>query len=230
MAMATLEVEHPSAENNSVGSAPMTKISNIFSSQCIAIIVLLGCIAGTALSQTQPSNTKNGSSYFPLSVGNQWQYISVRSSTNAASSIKWSVTQRELVHGVPVYHLWLTPPEGDEPLNLAEVEGGILEDNTDRFVLKNPLHEGQQWRSTSHSLRANSKSDTSKVISAGKACSVGERTFDDCAIVREVDEANDIASLTTYARGVGPVKYVYFKPVHSSKVDTTLTIKSWKVQ
>src|ERR1035438_6818134 len=69
-------------------------------------------------------------------------------------------------------------PEGDEPLNLAEVEGGILEDNTDRFVLKNPLHEGQQWRSTSHSLRANSESDTLKVISAGKACSVGEHTLD----------------------------------------------------
>ncbi len=209
----------------------MTRISKVFSSvQCIAIIVLLGCTGGKVLSQTQPPNTEKGSAYFPLSVGNQWQYVLAGPSKSAASSIKWSVRQRELVHGVTVYHLWLKPPKGDEPLNLAEVQGGILEFDSDRFVLKSPLYKGEQWRSTSRSLRANSKSDALEVISAGKTCSVGEHAFADCATVQEVDEANDITSLTTYARGVGPVKYVYFKPAHSRRVDTTLTIKSWKIQ
>jgi hypothetical protein len=68
-----------------------------------------------------------------------------------------------------------------------------------------------------------------EVISAGRACTVGKRSFDDCAIVREVDEANSVASVTTYARGVGPVKYAYFEGLHSQEVDTTLTIKSWEV-
>ncbi len=53
--------------------------------------------------------------------------------------------------------------------------------------------------------------------------------FRDCAVIREVDEANDIASLTTNARGLGPVKYVYFTSFHSDKIDTTMIIRSWEV-
>ncbi len=68
------------------------------------------------------------------------------------------------------------------------------------------------------------------MISSGKACFVGQHSFRDCATIRETDEANNIASLTTYARGVGPVKYVYFKHLHSEEVDTTLTLKSWQVR
>jgi hypothetical protein len=71
--------------------------------------------------------------------------------------------------------------------------------------------------------------DAFQVISVGKPCLIREHSFDDCVVIREVDEANNVASLTTYARGVGPVKYVYFKGLHSEEVDTTLTIKSWEV-
>ncbi len=63
----------------------------------------------------------------------------------------------------------------------------------------------------------------------GKSCSVEQHSFDDCMTIRETDEANNVVSLTTYARGVGPVKYVYFKGLHSEEADTMLTIKSWRV-
>jgi hypothetical protein len=194
---------------------------------CFAAIVG-PCITGTVASQDLSSVAERGSRYFPLSVGNSWHYI-LGDSKMAGKAIKWSVTQREVVHGNPVYHLWQTPAQDDEPLSISEVPGGIVEADTERFLLKNPLHVGDRWGAKSHSLRAAGKLDSSEVISAGKDCSVGGHSFNDCATVREVDEANNVTSLTTYARGVGPVKYVYFKPFHPREIESTVTIKSWQV-
>ena len=185
------------------------------------------CAAG-GLAVREPRNSaQKESSYFPLSVGNWWVYVVGKHSKVAGKTIKWSVTQREIVHGTPVYHLWQTPAQDDEPLSLVEVDGCITEADTERILLKDPLHSGERWIAGSTSLRSTRKLDDFEVVSAGKACSVGELSFEDCAAIREIDEANNVASVTTYARGVGPVKYVYFKTLHSEEIDTTLTIKSW---
>ncbi|MGO9641176.1 MAG: hypothetical protein ACLP1Y_07730 [Candidatus Acidiferrales bacterium] len=186
------------------------------------------CVAGTVVPQSAHPNSEKVSSYFPLSVGNRWSYVLERHSKIAGTLI-WRVTQREIIDGIPVYHLWPTPAQGDEPLSLSEVQGGVVEAHTERFLLKNPLHSGDLWSVRSDTPRAIGKLDAFEIVSAGKACSVGQRSFDDCATIREDDEANNVTSFTTYARGVGPVKYVYFRGLHSREVDTILTIKSWEV-
>lgn len=184
------------------------------------------CIWSAAACQGVRANKGN---YFPLSVGNSWTYLLRGHTEVPGKTIKWKITQREVIRGIPVFHLWQTPSQDDEPLSLAEVETGIREAGTERFLLKKPLRIGERWSAKSRSLRAPGKSDAFEVTSDGKPCSVEEHSFDDCTVIREIDEANDVASLTTYARGVGPVKYVYFKGPHSEEVDTTLTIKSWEV-
>ena len=191
-----------------------------------AVFFAIVCTGGMVVREPRDSAQKENS-YFPLSVGNWWVYVVAKHSDEAGKTIKWSVTQREIVHGTPVYHLWQTPAQDDEPLSLVEVDGCITEADTERILLKNPVHSGDRWITRSTSVRSTGKLDDFEVVSAGKACSAGELSFEDCATIREIDEANNVASVTTYARGVGPVKYVYLKALHSEEVDTTLTIKSW---
>jgi hypothetical protein len=195
-----------------------------FFTGCLGVLIFCCCVA--IASQDMRASKE---SYFPLSVGNLWVYSFHGHSQAGVKTIKWRVTQKEVIHGTAVFHLWQTPAQDDEPFSLSEGETGIVEAGSERFLLKYPLRTGDHWSSVSRSLRAPGKSDTFEVISAGKACSVGGRSFDDCVTVRETDEANDVASMTTYARGVGPVKCVYFKSLHSEQVSTTLTIDSWQV-
>jgi hypothetical protein len=189
----------------------------------ILLILFFSC--GAVLCQ---SGSSGDESYFPLAVGNWWLYMVRGQPQSAVRAIRWRVAQRELLHGSPVFHLWQQPAQDDEPLSLSRAEAGILEAGTERFLLKNPLRTGDRWSAKSRSLRAPNKTDAFEVISCGEPCSAGGHSFNDCAIIREVDEANNVASLTTYARGVGPVKYVYFKSLHSDEVGTTLTIKTWQ--
>ncbi len=206
----------------------MTKTSrtHLFILFAVSLSIFIVYLGGTAASQDARSK-KEG--YFPLSVGNWWVYTLRGQSQVTGKTIKWRVTQTEVVHGIPVFYLWESPAQDDEPLSLSGVESGIMEAGTERFLLKNSLRTGDRWSVRSRSLRAPGKSDAFEVISVGKACFVGQRSFDDCATIRETDEANNVVSLTTYARGVGPVKYVYFKGLHSQEVDTTLVIKAWEV-
>jgi hypothetical protein len=192
---------------------------------CLALSIFLGPNSA-ACQNISPSE----GSYFPLAVGNHWIYTVHSRSQPTLKSIEWRVTQREVVRGTPVFHLWPTPAQGDEPLSLSESEMGVVEVGTSRLLLKRPLRSGQRWSVPSQGPRAQGKSDSFEVTSTAKACSVGGHAFNNCVNVREVDEANQFVSLITYARGVGPVTYVYFKDLNSDEVDTTVVIKSWAVR
>jgi hypothetical protein len=169
----------------------------------------------------------SGTTYYPLAVGNWWRYAMKESGRIRA--IKWAVTQQENGQSGPIYHLWQTPAEGDEPLRLMELENGIAEAGSDRFLLKRPLQVGQRWASRSLGPKNAGRLQSFYVTGVGLPCSIGGHSFRECASVKESDEANNISSITTYARGVGPVKYVYFASLHSRKVKAILTISSWSV-
>jgi hypothetical protein len=193
-----------------------------------AISALL--IAGAIVPQVRGARGEGKGSYFPLSVGDEWVYGLHRRAAKTETTVKWTVTQMETVQGSAVYYLWQRPAQGDEPLGLSETKNGVAEAGTERVLLKYPLQAGDRWSGKSQSLKAKGKSFAFEVIEAGKPCGIGGQFFDDCAVVREVDGANDVTSLTTYARGVGPVKYVYFKGIHSDEADDTMVIKSWHVR
>jgi hypothetical protein len=199
------------------------------------LILLFALVFGQSALRAQtaaPSGavTREEQKYFPLAVGNRWVYSLREHPKTAEKTIKWSCTQKERVHGKNVYHLWETPSQDDEGLSLAESLAGVAEAGTDRYLFRIPLRTGDRWNSKSGSLRAKGKMDSFEVITVGVPCSAGKHLFSDCVEIREIDEANNIASLTTYARGVGPVKYVYFKNLHSEEIDTTMIINSWEVR
>jgi hypothetical protein len=49
------------------------------------------------------------------------------------------------------------------------------------------------------------------VLSEGERCAVGKFKFQSCAVVRDDDPETRLRTITTYAFGVGPVQYEYYK-------------------
>jgi hypothetical protein len=184
---------------------------------------------GLAVSQDRRASTDGDGSYMPLSVGNWWVYRFGSDSHLAGKTQKWKVDDKWIDKGDAIYILSSIPSLGnDAPLDLSSLAGRIVEGDG-RFLLKYPVHTGNRWSSKSQGYGVEGKLNEFEVVFAGKTCSVGNRSFDDCATIREIDESIKLFSLTTYARGVGPVKYVYFKDLNFKQVERTLTIESWKL-
>ena len=133
-------------------------------------------VAATVGSQSVSVAEQKETSYFPLAVGNWWTYAVEGNSKMAGKTIQWRVFQRES-HGAPVYHLWQTPAEGDEPLSLVEIQDGVAEAGTDRYLLKNHLHPGDRWSDKSLRRLTEGKVDAFEAISVGKPCSAGSTGF-----------------------------------------------------
>jgi hypothetical protein len=199
---------------------------------CIAAAtgLLTMCFIGMAPSQNRRADTQNDGSYFPIAVGNWWLYKLGGDSRVAGKSKKWTVTDSAIENGVGCYTLSPIPPFGDDaPWELSPAKEGIQECDG-RFILRYPVRIRDRWSYESQRCGATGKLNQFEVVSAGKPCSVGGHSFHDCATVREIDEPLKLFSLTTYSRGIGPVKFVYFKDLHFKQIDWTLTITSWDVQ
>jgi hypothetical protein len=195
-----------------------------------AVVFGVGGFAENIVSQEARIGAQQRESYFPLAIGNRWTYVYSENPRMAGKTLTWKVTDQEVRNAAHVYYVSSTPSQGeDEPLLLSSAKDGIEEVGTGRFLIKDPIHPGDHWKVVDTSPRFKGKLDVFGAVSVGKPCSVGGRVFDDCVIIQETVEAINTASLTTYARSVGPVKYLYFKGLHSREVESTLTIKSWEV-
>lgn len=193
------------------------------------LVLFVICFTALAAPQRGPASTKAKDSYFPLSVGNWWAYKMGGHSRWAGKTPTWTVTDKAIHKGNPDYILSPTPPFGwDSPLEDFPLSEGIVESGRG-FLLKYPIGSGNGWSSKSDGFVVPGKLDEFEIVSAGKPCAVGSHSFGDCVTVRETDEGNNLFSVRTYARGVGPVKYVYFKDLQFKQIEWTMTIESWKV-
>jgi hypothetical protein len=177
--------------------------------------------------QSRAAGTENGS-YFPLALGNWWAYtVKKPSQPYTPTAVMWRVArkEKEASYGPQAYQLSATPVQGDEPTILALRENGIVDPDTGNVLLKNPLATGDRW-----SDKPSFSPNTYEVVSAGQPCEAGGHRFRDCAVVREVNEKGSLMTLRTYARGVGPVVFVYYKDLDVNKIDSTVTIQSWHVK
>jgi hypothetical protein len=207
----------------------MTDSKRVSWLSCTVAMILLLFLLIALHSQSPKSAIDSITSYYPLSVGNKWIY-EVKEKGKVGKPVKWEATQKEILHGLPAYHIWEVPSEDDEPLSLSVKKDSIAEDGTERILLKFPMIQGDHWSGRIDGSVAKKALDSFTVVEIGKPCSVGLQKFDDCLLIREVDDSNNSASLTTYARGVGPVLLIYYKGTHSDQIDTILIIKSWIVK
>ncbi|MGJ5819032.1 hypothetical protein [Paludibaculum fermentans] len=175
------------------------------------------------LSGQQPT----GHPYFPLSVGNSWEYrVRVSIPRREESKVVWRVTKAEKnTAGSLVYQVWPTPMQADDAaMMLATTGTGIEEVSTRSLVLKWPLTIGDHWEGGGH-VREGQSPPAFKVLSVGQACSVASKEFPDCAVVEERDPGTQMQTITTYAKGVGPVEYKYFRIRQGGKQEEVQTVR-----
>jgi len=167
--------------------------------------------------------------YYPLAVGNAWQYsVTSESKGTKEESVTWKVVNETNNAAGPVFAVWPTPVEADdEGMQLQATPDGLLELTSNFYILRFPVKKGDSWKVNGQHDRILS------VISEGKSCAVGELTFSRCAVVRDDDREAKLRTITTYAFGVGPVRYEYHKLVledfeaHASQI---LHIVSYSVK
>jgi len=163
------------------------------------------CLLLLAASSGAAQHEKDWRSYYPLAKGNVWTYEVVGSDAKTNSTtVDWKVANRSTnPHGV-IFTVWQKPLGLDATsAQLQPTPDGLHELIGDFFPLRFPLHKGRTW-----TTRGRSRAFT--VVSEGEPCSVGKLAFQSCAVVRDEDNDARLRTVTTYALGVGPVRYEYY--------------------
>ena len=153
--------------------------------------------------------------YYPLAKGYSWKYQVYVSGRRTSSTVEWRVTSADNTKDGVVFQVWQFPSQSDdEAMNLHVSKEGIEEISTGTVILKYPSVTGDRWATTKPTHRV------FRVISAGHPCHVGKITSEDCISVEDQDEALKFRTVTTYAKGIGPIKYMYFKKGSASDIPT----------
>ena len=167
--------------------------------------------------------TKRWADYYPLAKGNSWTYSVTGKSK--ARTVVWKVVNVQANASGPIFAVWPTPlPADDSGMNLQFSPEGLRELSDDFFVLRFPLKKGSTW--------SNEQDREFVVVSEGQQCVVGKLNFRMCAVVRDDDKTAKLRTMTTYAYGVGPVRYEYYKLVSggfASEATQQLELVSYSV-
>jgi hypothetical protein len=140
--------------------------------------------------------------YYPLAKGNSWRY-QVRETGQRVTSVEWRVTSERDTQDGPVYQVWPFPAQSDDEAMTLKFTKQALEEDSGTILLRLPAFAGDSW-STSRPKR------TFRVLTAGKPCQTGTIRSEDCIVIEEDDDALSFRTVTTYAKGVGPIRYVYY--------------------
>jgi len=182
-----------------------TRGSDWFRLTITSFLISLTMLAAPHYSHTQEVQNKSWVGYYPLAMGNAWTYrVSGNSETRPTV---WRVINVKPDASGPVFAVWPTPSNSDdEGMNLQFTSEGLHESNYDFFVLRFPITKGNTWSVSRHDQKR-----VFLVLSEGERCAVGKFKFQSCAVVRDDDPEVKLRIVTTYALGVGPVQYEYYK-------------------
>jgi hypothetical protein len=168
--------------------------------------------------------------YYPLSIGNAWSYV-VQSASHGGdpSTVEWKVTAMNKARsGRRVYQVWPTPMQADdEAMQLEVSENGLVEISSKVLVLRSSLKQGDEWTWTRPGA-SKTPGRVFRVRSVGLPCVVGSGKYVDCAVVEDVDQQTRLRTVTTYAKGFGPIEYRSFRMNDKGRPRAvqTVTLKS----
>jgi hypothetical protein len=173
--------------------------------KCILIaICVITLLLAPKLGNPQERHLKSWSSYYPLSKDNTWRYIVAKKTAEKPRQfVSWRVLNLSRNSEGPVFAVWPTPAESDDDgMQLQFTDEGLKELGNDFYVLRFPLVRGSKWS-------VDRQERVFTVLSEGEPCAVGKYKFSECAVIQDDDREAKLRTLTTYAFGVGPVRYEY---------------------
>jgi len=199
---------------------PITVMENVRSLRqsllmsCFAVALLFLPVGFLAQENQVPS----GMRYYPLAVGNTWQYSVL--SEGKVSTASWKVVNKTSNAAGAVFGVWPFPAEADdEGMQLQVTPDGLLELSANFYLFQFPMRKGGSWKPKGHERQFS-------LLSEGDPCTVGKFTFQMCAVVQDDDKEANLRTVTTYAYDVGPVRYEYYKWVNESfEKEPTQTLK-----
>jgi len=163
-----------------------------------------------------------------LAKGNSWTYSVIgESGEREPKPVVWKVLNVSSDTKGQTFAVWQIPADADDTgMQLQFTKEGLRELSGDFFLLRFPLDKDSTWQLIAHDR-------VFSVLSEGERCAIGKLTFNSCAVIRDDDREAKLRTLTTYAFGVGPVRYEYHKMVHGDfERDATqiLNIVSYSVK
>jgi hypothetical protein len=167
--------------------------------------------------------------YYPLAAGNSWTYTIIAPSLKKPKKVIWHV-DRVLTDEKTneIYVVAPTPMEtDDQTMNLTVDASGVFDRVGEFYLFKFPLNQGDRWGTPGieeHFL----------VKDVHVPCAVGRFKFDDCLVIENRDTHIHMRTLTTYAKGVGPIKYEYTNyseedPKKSESRVSLVTLLSYRI-
>ena len=192
--------------------------------------LLIACLGATLLFLpgtifAQENQSRSGMRYYPLAVGNSWQYSVI--SKGKGSTTSWKVVNKTSSAAGTAFAVWPSPVEvDDEGIQLQITPDGLLELSSNFYVLQFPVKKGEHWKPKEHERLFS-------VLSEGGPCTVGKFSFDKCAVVQDDDKEANLRTVTTYAYDVGPVRYEYYRWVSGGferQPSQTLKIVSYSLK
>ena len=177
----------------------------------VVLLLLSACMDG------QDQNLPDAE-YYPLSLGKSWTYAIQDFAPPAKhSTVTWTVTLEEPVSPT-VYQVWPKPMQvDDEAIRLRVTKAGIEDADSKVYIMKFPLASGATWQWGSGANRG--QPDRSfRVSSAGFECTSGTKKYPHCATIEDIDRRLNLRTITTYAHGVGPVKFDYYRKTGTREI------------
>jgi hypothetical protein len=163
-------------------------------------VLVFALVSAIACAQDSPAQ------YYPLSGGNSWKYAVRRAGSKKITHVEWRVTKVDHLSTGNVYQVWPRPMQSDDDaMELRLSKNGIEEVSTNITVLKWPVSVGTEWAAPDGTAQ------TFRIRSIKAPCKAGARQYSDCLVVEDSDQKMNLRTVTSYARGVGPVKYEYFR-------------------
>jgi len=170
--------------------------------------VLLSSLMRAFAGETpEEAGSDHRSEYYPLATGNLWTYRVQTGRNGRSSTVEWRVTSTAMCEQGMAYEVWPTPSDDDDDVMLLhESAEGVEEIDDDDLILKSSVTTGERWTSGDTPPRE------FRIVSAGQPCKAGPVRSHDCVTVEEQDNAIRLRIMTTYAKGIGPIRYEYFGP------------------
>ncbi len=172
------------------------------------IILCVGALTIPPTCSPQEARNRDWAKYYPLAKGNVWRYSVTGNSPNAGrKSTTWRVLNTSSDSNGEIFAVWSSPADADDSgMQLQYASDGVRELSDNFYVLKFPLRKGASW-GPENRLRAFT------VLNEGDSCKIGELSFSLCAVVQDDDHQAKLRTVTTYAFGVGPIQYRYFREI-----------------